>query len=334
MADANREDGALVKKLRKIQLAGLILAVFSAAIFATGSFMVKLTPNIHPVEIVITRSITQLCFVVPFNLYASWSFKGAAGERWHLFTRGILGFMAFSLAYSAFHLLPLGDASTIIFSAPVYVSIFACLMLGEACGIFQGVVILFTLSGVVLISKPSFIFGTSGLAAADSTYRIEGIALSFGASLCQALSFISMRKLQKTPAGVVIAWLSGVSVIMGVTALTSLHYALGQTVVTWPTEFTQKEWLCLIANGVCGTFGQLFLTVACKIEEAGFVSLARTFDIVMAFIYQVVFLGEGISWTSVLGAAIVICGVVVSGVKKVLHDRRAAKRLIGDQAVN
>ncbi|KAI1289651.1 Solute carrier family 35 member G1 [Halotydeus destructor] len=327
MDNINGKDGWLVTKLRRIPLAGFILAVLSAAIFATGSFMVELTPNIHPIEVVITRSITQLCFVVPYNLYASCSFKGAAGERWHLFTRGILGFLAFSLAYSAFHVLPLGDASTIIFSAPVYVSIFAYFMLGEACGISQGVVILFTCSGVVLISKPSFIFG-SPEAVEDTSFPLEGIAMSFGASLCQALSFISMRKLQKTPAGVVIAWLSGVSVIMGVTALISLHYTLGQIVVTWPTEYTQKEWLCLIANGICGTFGQLFLTVACKIEEAGFVSLARTFDIVVAFTYQVTLLGESISWTSILGATIVICGVTTSAVKRVILDRKALKFVI------
>ncbi|KAI1290291.1 Solute carrier family 35 member G1 [Halotydeus destructor] len=321
MNQAN-EEGALVKKLRKIPLAGLLMAIFSATIFATASFMVKLAPGVPSVEVVVTRSIIQFACVSPYILYKGMSFKGGAGEASPLFIRGVLGFLAFSLAYSAFHLLPLGDASTIIFSAPVYVSIFACLMLGEACGAFHALVIVFTLSGVLLISKPTFIFGIYESKAAD-TFRVEGIIVSFLASLSQALSFIYMRRLQKTPAVVVIAWLSGVSIVMGVITLAGLKVLIDED-VKWPTEFSQTEWLCLIVNGLCGVFGQLCLTIACKIEEAGFVSLARTFDIVMAFIYQVSFLGEAIHWTSLLGATIVMSGVAVSATRKVILDRRAA----------
>ncbi|KAI1289654.1 Solute carrier family 35 member G1 [Halotydeus destructor] len=318
----SNEDGDFVKRLRKIPLAGLILATLSASIFATGSFMVKLTPNVHPIEVVIARSLGQLYFVLPYNICARYSFKGAPGERWSLLIRGILGFLAFSLAYTAFNLLPLGDASTIICSAPVYVSIFACLMLGEACGIFQGVVILFTLSGVVLISKPSFIFG--GLdSAGDNTSRLEGIALSLFAALSQGLSFVYMRKLQKTPASVTIAWLSMVSIALGVTCLFVLNFVHGN-VVKWPTEFTRNEWLTLTANGICGTFAQLTLTIACKIEEAGLVALARTFGIVVAFVYQIAFLDEPISWTSILGAAIVTGGVAISAVRRVISERKSS----------
>ena len=87
------------------------------------------------------------------------SFKGAVGERWSLFNRGLFGFLSFSMAYYAFSLIPLADASTIVFSAPVYVSIFACVLIGEKCGAFQVVTITVTIIGVVLISKPTFIFG-------------------------------------------------------------------------------------------------------------------------------------------------------------------------------
>ena len=42
----------------------------------------------------------------------------------------------------------------------------------------------------------------------------------------------------------------------------------------------------VVANGVCAVTGQVFLTLSLRIEEASLVSLARTIDVVMAFVYQ------------------------------------------------
>lgn len=50
-------------------------------------------------------------------------------------------------------------------------------------------------------------------------------------------------------------------------------------------------------------------------------SLARTFDIVMAFIYQAAFLDEPVVWTSILGAMIVCIGVSLSCLKKLYEVR-------------
>ena len=72
---------------------------------------------------------------------------------------------------------------------------------------------------------------------------------------------------------------------------------------------------------MCGVLGQLFLTIALKIEEAGLVSLARTIDIVMAFVFQVAFLEEVVHWTSGLGAAIVCFGVIAATIRKYLMSK-------------
>ena len=68
-------------------------------------------------------------------------------------------------------------------------------------------------------------------------------------------------------------------------------------------------------------FCQLMLTVALQIEEAGLVSLARTFDIVLAFIYETTLLSVAVSWTSILGAVIVITGVCIIALRKYLQAK-------------
>ncbi|KAI1290288.1 Solute carrier family 35 member G1 [Halotydeus destructor] len=320
MEPGNQDDSALVRKLRAIPLAGILVAILSAIVFATAGFTVKLTPNVHPVIVVLSRSIVQLAFFGPVTLLSGGSFKAPKGERWPLFLRGSFGFTAFGLAYASLHLLPLGDSSSIVFSAPVYVSIFACVLLGEACGIFQVVVIAITLSGVMLISKPTFLFGDFG-APMDASFRTEGTIMAFVSSIAMALTFVMMRKLQKTPAGLVIAWFSIISIIMGAIVLTGAYVV--DNSIRLPNEFTLNEFLLLLGNGLCGVCGQFCLTIALKIEEAGVVSLVRTTDIIMAFIYQVAFLDEAVHWTSLLGAAIVMVGVGISGVRRILQERRA-----------
>lgn len=66
--------------------------------------------------------------------------------------------MGLMLSFYAFRHMTLSDASTIIFSTPVFVVIFAKIFLGEPCGVLNIVMIFFTLMGVVLITRPPILF--------------------------------------------------------------------------------------------------------------------------------------------------------------------------------
>lgn len=62
---------------------------------------------------------------------------GVPNERFALFLRCLNGFVSVSCAYLAFHKIPLGDATSIIFSSPIFVTVIACFLLHEPCGPFQ-----------------------------------------------------------------------------------------------------------------------------------------------------------------------------------------------------
>ena len=251
---------------------------------------------------------------------------GAKGERINLFLRGVFGFLDIGLSYVAYRMIPFADASTIIFSAPVYVSVFACIILKEECGIFQIFIIGMTIGGVLLISKPTFLFGMDPESVVGVDLRMGGTIVAVTASLCASLTYVIMRRLQKTPAAVVINCFSVVSIIMGISVLAIIRNFFKEEAGTLSEGVgvpeTWQEILWVIANGLCAVLGQLCVTVALKIEEAGLVSLARTIDIVMAFIFQVAFLhNEVIHWTSIVGAVIVCFGVCVSTLRRWLRGK-------------
>ena len=77
----------------------------------------------------------------------------------YLFLLALTGGLRILFVFLSFSLLPLGDATTILFSSPVIVMILSKFILKEACGMFRVVAAVTLLTGVILVSKPPFIFG-------------------------------------------------------------------------------------------------------------------------------------------------------------------------------
>lgn len=110
-----------------------------------------------------------------------------------LILRGLLGFCTCSLSFAALITVPLGDSITILLCYAVYANVFARIILKEPLSIWNGMFIMFTLCGVVLIARPPFLF-----AASSQMYdhgRVVGICLNIGASFSFAFSMIVMRTL-------------------------------------------------------------------------------------------------------------------------------------------
>ncbi|XP_013794743.2 solute carrier family 35 member G1-like [Limulus polyphemus] len=315
-ATAPSESSPLLATTRKrsrwqlfLQLPGLgILCGLSSGIFfATGSLVVALLPGMNSMELLVFRSLLQMAVYSCVIIYARQSLLGVPGERRFLLFRAITGVISVNLIYYSFRLIPLADASTISFSAPVFVSIFACVLLKEPCGVFDLGTVITTMAGVVLIAKPSFLFGgdTGDFSSKD---QIMGSIMAFCGCLSVSLSYISMRKLQKTHYSVIIMSFSLLAIFVNSIILTIVN--------GWSFPACGRDGWLLLLLGFTGIIGQFFVTASLKLEDAGPASIARAIDVVMAFIYQVAFLEESIEWTSILGAVLVCSCVVLTGWRK------------------
>lgn len=68
--------------------------------------------------------------------------------------RACLGAISITFSYYALRLIPLGDATTIRFSLPIWTLIIGYLVLGEPCNLLRVVAVVISISGVILIAKP------------------------------------------------------------------------------------------------------------------------------------------------------------------------------------
>lgn len=191
-------------------------------------------------------------------------------------------------------MIPLSDASTVIFSAPVFAQFITYMgQASEKMTFFsaKSMIMKGAVAGVGLVSKPSFLFG------GDMDWnQLEGVGLALISSLAMAVMYMQMDKLNKTEPVVVIFWSSAVSLFCSVIILLIIDK------MTLPTTY---EWYLIAGNSVAGIFGQLSLALALFYEDAGPVTLGRTVNILAALVLQVQIVREPLSWTSIGGAALV-----------------------------
>ncbi|OQR77201.1 solute carrier family 35 member G1-like [Tropilaelaps mercedesae] len=93
------------------------------------------------------------------------------------------------LRFCALHYLPLADASVIIFSFPVFVTLMAKVSLNESCSIFHWISICITLLGIALITKLPLMFKHGH----DGPIQFSGMGLSpVGITLDPSVSEVSL----------------------------------------------------------------------------------------------------------------------------------------------
>lgn len=294
-----------LERLSKIPAMGIIFAAIAAVLFATGSLCAKLVETVDAVETVLFRSIVQSIIYTTVVISYRERLSITRGERLPLVARCVCGFITACCNYYAIQFISLGDQSTISFSSPVFVSLFACICLSESCGLIQAISAGLTIIGVVMICKPPFLFG------GESSYDVKwgiGVGTALAGSITRAVNVICLRRMRQTPSAVVIFYFS----VSGILQSLILLLIIGDLKV--PGNL--RDSLMLIGVGVTTAAGQFFQTFALKIEEAGPVSMTRTLDIVMSFVYQVTLLNESVEWTDLSGAAIVCCSVILVGLHK------------------
>ncbi|XP_026171297.1 solute carrier family 35 member G1 [Mastacembelus armatus] len=287
-------------KPRKCPGLGLFYGFLSTVFFSIIAILVKTIQDVHAVEISAIRCFFQMLFVMPLLIYHKTGFLGPRDKRLYLVLRGFIGSNAMILLYYAVQQMPLADAIVIMFSNPVFTSLLAWIFLKEKCTIWDCVFTMFTLTGVILIARPPFIFGghLHGIEG-DYTNHIKGTIAAFAGAIAAACTFVVLRKLGKSVHYYLSVWYYAV---IGFIECIITVSVLGE----WKIPFCGRDRWMLMLIAVLGIVGQTFLTKALQIEKAGPVSLMRTVDVVLAFIFQFIFFNRAPTLWSLGGALCVV----------------------------
>ncbi|MEE6485642.1 hypothetical protein FKM82_014360 [Ascaphus truei] len=250
-----------------------------------------------------------MLFVLPGLIYYKTGFLGPKGQRIFLVLRGFFGSSAMILMYYAVQSMPLADATVITFSSPAFTCIFACIFLKEKCTVWDIIFMFFTITGVVLIARPTFLFGSHNEGIEDYTNHMKGTIAAVGCAVGAALTMVILRKMGKSVHYLLSIWYYA---IVGLIECVIALFALGE----WSLPPCGLDRWLLIFIGFFGLAGQAFLVKALQIEKAGPVSIMRTMDVVFAFIFQALFLSHTPTWWTVGGALCVIASTAGTAIRK------------------
>ncbi|XP_003961628.1 solute carrier family 35 member G1 isoform X2 [Takifugu rubripes] len=279
---------------------GLFYAFLSSVFFTVIALLVKTIQGVHAIEISAIRCFFQMLFVVPLLIYKKTGFLGPRDKRKYLVLRGFIGSNAMILLYYAVQQMPLADATVIMFSNPVFTSLLAWIFLKERCTILDCVFTVFTLTGVILIARPPFIFGEH-LLGIEGNYsnHIKGTIAAFAGAIAAAFTLVVLRKIGKSAHYYLSVWYYAV---IGFIECIITVSVLGE----WKLPSCGRDRWILVLIAVLGIAGQTFLTKALQIEKAGPVALMRTVDVVLAFIFQFIFFSRAPTWWSLGGALCIV----------------------------
>ncbi|XP_035514514.1 solute carrier family 35 member G1 [Morone saxatilis] len=315
---ATREESAREgpEKPKRCPGIGLFYAFLSTVFFSIIALLVKSIQGVHAIEISAIRCFFQMLFVMPLLIYHKTGFLGPRDKRIYLVLRGFIGSNAMILLFYAVQQMPLADATVIMFSNPVFTSLLAWVFLKERCTIWDCVFTVFTLTGVILIARPPFIFGED-VRGIEGNYanHIKGTIAAFAGALGAAFTFVVLRKIGKSVHYYLSVWYYAV---IGFIECIITVSVLGE----WKIPFCGRDRWMLMLIAVLGIAGQTFLTKALQIEKAGPVALMRTVDVVLAFIFQFIFFNRAPTLWSLGGALCVVASTSGVALRKLYTNSR------------
>lgn len=286
----------------QVNVLGILLAALSSLFFSLSSLIVKWLDNVDPLELAAIRFVGVLLPAIPILIYKNQN-PFPKGQRLMLLLRSFAGATSLSLTFYAIRHMPLADASVIVFSVPVVVAIFAKIFLKEPCGLFHYFTLFLTMLGVLMVTRPPFLFGQS-----TTQYSFLGPLAALLSTIFAAIVYILLRALKNLHFSVIMVCFATYSILQ----TSSMAWATGK--LCWPKCGTER--LLVVALGIFSFSGQMLLTIAAQLEEAGLVAIARTVDVVFAFMWQIIFFNEIPNIFSIIGAVLVTSSVVLIGLRK------------------
>jgi len=247
--------GDAVRRRMSAPVEGALWMVFAAAAFAGMAGVIRhVSGQLHPFEIVFFRNFFGLVVMLP------WLARNGLGalktRRLGLYSvRAVFNVVAMLAAFSAVAMMPIADAMALSFTAPLFGTVLAALVLAEVVRLRRWAATGIGFLGAMLILRPGF--GEMNPAAL--------LALLGAAAVAASGTVIKM--LSKTePVNAIVAYM--------VIFLTPMSLVPALPVWTAPGL---ESLLWLAALGGLGTLAHIGLTRSFKAAEA---SLVLPFDFV------------------------------------------------------
>lgn len=268
---------------------GIGVAAAFVAMFlygATETLAKWLTEAYDPTQILLVRAFFALGVAAALARLGGgggWSVLRTA-QPWTQALRGLCGAGCMVLALFAYAELPLAEATSIVYAAPILVTVLAVPMLGERLGVRRVVAVGVGFLGVVLVVRPG-----AGVLQPAALLALAAMAL-------YAVSNVLTRKLGRTDRGVT---------TLIYTQLCFIALCLPAQPFVWATPDIDAAPLFFLI-GLGGATAQYLMTLAYRDAPAAVIAPFDYMTILWATVFAFLVWGEAPAALTWVGMALII----------------------------
>ena len=275
-------------------LFGVLLILLSGVVLSSQDGLSKYLSTLYPVMLVVwMRYTVQLGLMVAIFAPKKGLNLVKTQRPWLQLARGasLVGLSLFF--FSSLPYLPLGEATAVLFLAPLFVVIFSSLFLKEQVKPLQWASVVMGLIGVILIVRPGGELFT------------PAILLPLAAAACFGVYQLITRRLSKTDSA---------STTNFLTALTGTVVTSAIVPFVWQTPESLDHWLSLAALGGFAMLGHLLLTHAYRHASAATLAPFTYGQIVFATLVGLIAFGHTPDMWAIVGMAVIAASGLIMAV--------------------
>lgn len=291
------------------RLRGILFRIGATTGFGVMAAMIKLgyDRGVSTPELVFYRFsiglIPLIAWILATGNHRAWR---TANPGAHV-TRGLIGLATMMFAFSALDYLPLAEATTIGFAAPLFAVALSALVLGEQVGLHRWSAVVAGLAGVLIVMQPQ-----------RGEMPVAGLLIALAGAFGTACVTITIRRISRTEGTqTIVLWFTLFAVA-----------ASGLLMPFFARAHDGGTWMILTGLGLAGGTAQILLTASLRHAP---VSVVAPFDYAQ-LLWAVLFgwlIWEAYPLPSTWAGAAVI---VASGLYTVHRERRIGRERKREEA--
>ncbi|PWB96979.1 DMT family transporter [Salinibacterium hongtaonis] len=291
---------------------GYLYALLAAVLFGINGSVTRVVieAGLTPAQLTLVRVATTAVIAAAFLLMRDRAaFKISLRQVLILALLGVTGVALLQFTYAtAISLLPVGITLLIEYTAVLMVAVIAWAFFKEKVRARLWIAIALVLVGLTVVAR-----------VWDSELNAVGVAFAFAAALSLTIYFLGgEREVAKSSPMAVAFWTMTFATLFWL--VFSEWWTIDPGLFTTPVSLQGNldsvmvpVWVPLLWNMLLGSFAPFFFSLlALRYLSATAAGIVATAEVILAFFFAWVWLGEGLDTVQTIGAGLVLLGVVIA----------------------
>ncbi|MCH1464242.1 MAG: DMT family transporter [Alphaproteobacteria bacterium] len=263
----NKKRALLIRAIAFMMVGGLSMVLMQASVKL-------LSDALHPFVITLFRALLVFIIILPILLWNGLSTVKTSSVKLQVI-RGGVGGVCMLCMFTGFSLVSLPEATSLLFTVPIFATILSVMFLSERVGIKRWAAIFLGFAGILVITRPdislnlghllllsaAILWSISIVIAKKLTEKDTIISITFWQAMgCVPLALIASLFVWETPTLIQLLYLLGIAGLGTLGhALVYASLKLGKVSFLLPLDYIRIIWSTLLGFLLFGSLPTLYL---------------------------------------------------------------------------